>query len=249
VKKPFDDLARRRAANQNRELLKAKHKERLVAQGKVDRSARAAEKRNYDDMVTEVLTSLQKAAFSGLKFRSDDESWSIGLWLKGNDGAAIWHKTLEVRLVFDEVDGRPSYFECTRHNQQLWAELNRQSLQEALHRLVPLPEPKAFRLARRAAKERFDPLVQEAYRELRKSGQQDLSLAGDVDQWSIGHWQARGEDLEWQSAVMIRLRFDWLNRPKGFICSTLRHHARAGLSVEELTNALRELMAQASTRD
>ena len=253
MKNPFEGLSEERQYHQDKAALRQESKRGALSRQRVDLQARAREKHRYDALVMELLGLLKQAIFPGKdqvgndkplasnsshQLISDDESWSIGLWTKGQDGALVWHKTLEVRLAYDEVDGRALHFECRRHNRLTRAELSRESLLEALQKLYPLEEHHDPRLARRHAKRRLDSLVREAYEAFQKTAPKELRLAGDADGWSIGSWQNLGGELVWNGRIMIQLRFDWKNKPKGFSCSAGSRRASAGLSKDELVSAL-----------
>jgi hypothetical protein len=246
VKNPFRPLADQRALHQNQQLLRAQQGKAELARTDADRLVCVEAKVSYEAMVMDVLRSLQGAIYSGQELKSDELSWSIGRSLKGTDGANRWHPSLEVSLLYDEVDLRPRGFICTRHNRQTLAELNPESLLNALNQLYPLFEPRGFFSSRRAAKVRFEPLVKEAFDLFHTEALKDLSLAGDAHRWSIGQWLNRSNALAWESTILIRLRFNLRNRPVGFRCTAGRKSAKAGLSAAELVEALRRVSPSSS---
>lgn len=241
MKNSFQGLANQRKNLLKKEKLRQEQKKRIRGEKQEKSLLRRQEKHRYDEIVQPVMRLLKETAYPLCQIDSGDESWSIGFWSKEKANPAIWKKIVEVRLLYDEVDGRAVGFECTRYHRRIQAELSQKSLQKALQQLFLTGETSNILLARRDAKSRLDAVVSEAFESFRRNASRDLKLAEDADGWSIGWWESR-ENLEWKAAMMIRLRFDRKNQPIGFQCSAGLRKALVGLDVRELEKAIKKLV-------
>lgn len=201
------------------------HKEKVV------------EKRGFDPLVKDTLTYLQQAAYPRLSLCSSDLGWQIVLWFLRKDGSIGWTHTVNVQLVYDELTGGAVCFECSRHGRKLRAELNQESLAEALQKLFPArpgtkPTPQSLEQKRYAA------LVAQAFADLQGRMHLELHLLNDEDQWLIGIWQVQESRLSWRGMLEIRLKRDWRGKVKGFACAAGDEHAEVELKADELAEAL-----------
>lgn len=207
------------------------------------RKEKVLEKRGFDPLVTEVLKHLQQAAYPRLSFYSSDLAWQIVFWFQRKDGSIGWNHAVAVQLVYDELTGSAVCFECSRHQRKLRAELNKESLAEALEKLFPArkgtkPSP------RWVDQRRFDAVVSQAFADLQKKMELELHLLSDEDQWLIGIWQVQESRLVWWGMLEIRLKRNWKNQVKAFECSGKDDRALEKFNPEDLPKDLSEKLAE-----
>jgi hypothetical protein len=245
---PFDYLTLQHQQNLTQARLKQKEKLLELERLRDDYQVKTQEKNGFDELVTEVLFQLRQAMypnwqvnFPNLNLRSEDQSWSIGMWCKGNDSALTWGSVLEVRPVFDDLSGKALYFECFRHHRKIQAELNREDLQNALKQLYPLPRERNQQRARKKEKLLYDSMVQRAFESFQNSTDPQFRLLSDHETWAIGKWEYRTEAREWKNFLEIQLNYDRKNKASSFKCRGLKRSANAELDQEKLAEALKKV--------
>lgn len=246
---PFQYLIAERQQRLKQAALEQKENQLAGSRLKSIHKEKVLEKRGFDPLVSEVLKHLQQAAYPKLSLYSSDLGWQIVLWFQRKDGSIGWNHAVGVQLVYDELTGNAVCFECSRHQRQLRAELNKESLADALQKLFP---------ARKGAKpslqsidqKHYNDLVAQAFADLQKKLDLELHLLSDEHHWLIGIWRIQDGRLVWWGMLEIRMKRDWKGKVKGFNCAGKDESALVKLDAndqpKEQSDKLAEMLWQLS---
>ncbi len=133
---PFDYILKEREEHERKLQRQQREKELSDSHRQSIYQERAAEKHRYDGLVNDVLDQLRHAAYPSLDLYSDDQGWSIGMWMKRTDGSIGWYSALDVRLEHD-LNNRAVAFICSRHHLRIHCDPSREDLIGALQRFYP----------------------------------------------------------------------------------------------------------------
>ncbi len=234
---PFQYLTDDRRQRLREAALEEQEDKQASSRAKDLRKEKVFEKKGFEALVSETLTYLQQAAYPRLSLCSSDLGWQIVLWFLRKDGSIGWKHTVNVQLVYDELTGGAVCFECSRHGRKHRAELNQESLAEALQKLFPA-RPGSKPTPQSLEHKRYDALVAQAFADLQGRMHLELHLLSDEDQWLIGIWQVQESRLSWWGMLEIRLKRDWKGKVKVFACAGKDERAQADLTSESLAETL-----------
>jgi hypothetical protein len=237
VENPFEYLIAERQQRLRQAALEQKENQQEGSRLKGIHKEKVLEKRGFDPLVSEVLKHLQQAAYPKLSLYSSELGWQIVFWFQRKDGSIGWNHAVGVQLVYDELTGSAVCFECSRHQRKLRAELNKESLADALQKLFPARKgtrPTAQDLDQK----RYDALVAQAFAGLQKKLDLELHLLSDEEKWLIGIWRIQDGRLAWWGMLEIRMKRDWKGKVKGFECSGKDESALADLETDKLAETL-----------